>query len=251
MESEELFREWRATRRRALRNKIVEHHMGFAVHVAGRFRQGGRPDDDLQQVAFLGLVKAVERFDPDRGVPFTAFAGPTIEGEIKRHFRDRTWPLRVPRSAQELHLEVTSARERLSVERGRAPTVDELAEALGRSPDEVLVGLTVSEARTAASIEKPSTGGDGADGGTTLRERLADTAPAGFGAIDDSDEVARLLAALPERERRIVRLRFFEGMSQDEIGQAVGLSQMHVSRLLRSSLDTLRARLVAAEPAGG
>lgn len=242
--SDELFREWRATRRRSVRNEIVEQHIGFAIHVASRFRRGGRPDEDVQQVALLGLVKAVERFDPDRGVPFTAFAGPTIEGEIKRHFRDRTWPLRVPRSAQELHLDVTAARERLSVERGRAPTVSELAEALELSTDQVLLGLMVSDVRTASSIERPSDG----DGGETLRERLADTVGAGYSAIDDADEVARLLEPLPERERRIVWLRFFEGLSQEEIGRTVGLSQMHVSRLLRSSLETMRSHSAAAEP---
>lgn len=216
--------------------------MGFAIHVASRFRQSGRSDEDVQQVAFLGLVKAVDRFDPDRGVPFTAFAGPTIEGEIKRYFRDRTWAVRVPRSAQELHLSVTAARERLRSERGRAPTVAELAEALGLTTDQVLLGLMVSDVRTATSIDKPVDG----DGGESLHERLADAAGAGYAAVEDGDEVARLLAPLAERERRIVWLRFFEGMSQEEIGRTVGLSQMHVSRLLRAALQTMRAHAPGA-----
>lgn len=230
-----LFERWRQTGDRATRNELVEMHMGLAIHIARRFERGNRRDDDIEQVALLGLVKAVDRFDPERGVPFAAFAGRTIEGEIKRHFRDATWVVHVPRSAKELHLSVRGAIDALTSANGRAPTVDEVAENLGISRDEVLLGLAATDARAVGSLDAT------VDDGAPISAALADPDESGFGDVDDQDAVAGLLATLPERERTIVELRFYGGLSQSEIAERVGISQMHVSRLLRASLERLRA----------
>lgn len=239
----ELFREWRRTGRRRLRNELVELHMGLAVHIARRFERGPRRDDDLEQVALLGLVKAVDRFDPERGVPFAAFAGRTIEGELKRYFRDATWTVQVPRSAKEMHLAVRGGIDRLTHSLGRAPSVDEVAAELHLSRDDVLLGLAATEARAVGSLD--ATVDDGASGAS----RLADDGDAGYGLVDDQDAVAGLLADLPERERAIVEMRFYEGLSQSQIAERMGISQMHVSRLLRSSLERMRDLHERAAPA--
>jgi RNA polymerase sigma-B factor len=233
----ELFVEFRRTGRRQLRNELVERHMGLAAHIARRFGPAGASDDDLRQVAMLGLVKAVDRFDPAHGSAFSAFAGRTIEGEIKRHFRDKTWAVRVPRSAKELHLAVRRADDELSQRLGRSPSVDEVANHLGIDRDDVVSGLAAGAARTAGSID---VGSD--DDGTGDMDRsgvLADH-DVGFGVAEDRGVVQVLLQKLPPRERRIVELRFFEEMSQSEIAEEVGISQMHVSRLLRRSFERLR-----------
>jgi RNA polymerase sigma-B factor len=185
----------------------------------------------------LALVKAVDRFDVTIGVPFTAFAGRTIEGEIKRYFRDSTWAVKVPRGAKELNVAVRRAIDELSVESGRSPTVDEVAVHLGVDRDDVVTGLAADTARSVGTIEPSSdeeTGGDRL-GATAAFER-------GFGDVDDQQAVTALLANLPERERRIIELRYFHDMSQSEIAQEVGLSQMHVSRLLRAALERLRGQ---------
>jgi RNA polymerase sigma-B factor len=230
-----LFREFRATQDRALRNRIVEQHMGLAVHIASRFASGRIHDDDLRQVAMLGLVKAVDRFDPDHGAAFSSFAGLTIEGELKRHFRDRTWVVRVPRSAKELHLAVRRATDELSHAKGTSPTVDQVAHHLGIDRDDVLRGLAATAAYSVGTLD--ALGSD--DQATDRQEALASHEP-GFEQSDDRQLVDDLLALLPEREQTIVRLRFFEGLSQAAIAEQVGVSQMHVSRLLRSSFEQMR-----------
>lgn len=230
----ELFEEWQRTGKRSLRNQLVEMHIGLAVHIARRFERGPRRDDDLEQVALLALVKSVDRFDPGRGVPFAAFAGRTIEGELKRYFRDATWAVQVPRSAKELHLAVRGGIDRLTHTLGRAPTVDEVAAEIRVSRDDVLLGLAATDARAVGSLD--ATPDDGSPGAA----RLADEGDAGYGLIDDRDAVAGLLAQLPERERAIVELRFYGGLSQSQIAEQMGISQMHVSRLLRATLEQLR-----------
>jgi RNA polymerase sigma-B factor len=228
------FRAYAAGRSRAVRNEIVESQLGLAVQIARRFQRPGMPDEDLRQVAFLGLVRAVDRFDVERDVPFAAFAGATIEGELKRHFRDHAWSVRVPRSAKELALDVRHATDRLSATLGRSPTVADIAEHLGVDRDDVLRGLAAGAASSASSL----------DSLVEVNSRAlsaASTLQPEFAAHDDADAVRRLLEHLPERERTIVRLRFFEGLSQADIAQRVGMSQMHVSRLLRRSLERLRA----------
>jgi RNA polymerase sigma-B factor len=233
-----LFFEFAATRHRSIRNRLVERHMGLAAHIAQRFSRAGGTEDDLRQVAMLGLVKAVDRFDPEYGVPFATFAGSTIEGELKRHFRDQSWVVRVPRSAKELHLIVRRAADELSQATGRSPSVDEIAARLDLARDDVLRGLSASAAYRVDTIHPAGNDGDSEmpldrTGALASEER-------GYEHAMDSHIVERLLARLPERERNIVRLRFYEGMSQAEIAAAVGVSQMQVSRLLRGSFALMR-----------
>ncbi|MDQ3468645.1 MAG: SigB/SigF/SigG family RNA polymerase sigma factor [Actinomycetota bacterium] len=228
-----LFVEFATTRRRAVRNQLVERHMGLAAHVASRFGRRGPSDDDLRQVAFLALVKAVDRFDPERGVAFSTFAGRTIEGEIKRHFRDHTWTVRVPRSAKELHLQLRKATDELTQRLGRSPTVAQLAGHLGITADEVVEGIAAGSAYTTHSLDAPL----GPDGEGPRQLGASDK---GFVHVVDIEMIGRMLDQLPEREREIVRLRFYEDLSQSEIAARVGISQMHVSRLLRRSFEAMR-----------
>ena len=212
--------------------------MGLAAHIAKRFSRPGMGDDDLRQVAMLGLVKAVDRFDPDYGVPFAAFAGSTIEGELKRHFRDQSWVVRVPRSAKDLHLMVRRATDELVQQSSRSPSVDEIAAHLKIDRDDVLRGLAASSAYHVGTIQPSSSDGDP----VTPLDRIDALASeeTGYEHAADTDLVERLLAQLPEREREIVRLRFFEQQSQEQIAAAVGVSQMQVSRLLRASFEKMR-----------
>jgi RNA polymerase sigma-B factor len=233
-----LFREFAATRQRAVRNRLVERHMGLAAHIANRYRRSNMSDDDLRQVAMVGLVKAVDRFDPEYGGSFSSFAGPTIEGEIKRHFRDRSWVVRVPRSAKELHLQVRRASDELAHELGRSPSVDEIARHLGIDRDDVLRGVAAGAAYNVGTIDA-SSAADDSDGGMDRRTMLSTVEP-GFEATENREVILELIDRLPEREREIVRLRFYERMSQSEIGEAMGISQMHVSRLLRRSFEQMR-----------
>lgn len=234
----ELFERYAATGKRSLRNELVEAHVGFAYHIAGRYRNRGVATDDLRQIALLGLVKAVERFDHSHGAAFTSFAGRTIEGEIKRYFRDATWAVRVPRSVKELHLLVRRADDELGAKLGRSPSVGEVAAHLGVERDDVVRALGASAAFSTAPLEHGSSGDDRA--GNDRSTRVAE---------DDQDlelaaqrlMVERLLETLPEREQEIIRLRFFDELTQTEIAEQVGVSQMHVSRLIRRSLATLRS----------
>jgi RNA polymerase sigma-B factor len=233
----ELFREFVSTGRRAVRNQLVERHMGLAAHIAQRFARAGARDDDLRQVAMIGLVKAVDRFDPDYGSAFSAFAGRTIEGELKRYFRDRTWTVRVPRGAKELHLLVRRATDELSHELGRSPSVDELAHHLQIDRDDVLRGLAATAAYNVGTLD--TTASDDSEVAVDRQGALATIDP-GFGDTEDRQVVTDLLDRLPDREREIVRLRFYEQMSQADIGETMGISQMHVSRLLRRSFTQMR-----------
>ena len=212
--------------------------MGLAAHIAKRFSRPGVGDDDLRQVAMLGLVKAVDRFDPNYGVPFAAFAGSTIEGELKRHFRDHSWVVRVPRSAKDLHLMVRRATDELVQQSGRSPSVDEIANYLEIDRDDVLRGLAASSAYHVGTIQPSSSDGDA----ETPLDRIDALASeeTGYEHAADADLVERLLAQLPEREREVVRLRFYEQQSQEQIAATVGVSQMQVSRLLRASFEKMR-----------
>ena len=239
----ELFREFAASGRRALRNRLVERHMGLAAHIAQRYGRGGRHDDDLRQVAMIGLVKAVDRFDPEYGAAFSAFAGRTIEGELKRHFRDKSWVVKVPRSAKELHLLIRRASGELEQQTGTSPTVDEIAEHLGIERDDVLRGLAASAASSVGTIDS---GYDGDDSGTDRQSILADDDQS-YEHAEDQQIITTLMLELAPREREIVRLRFFEEKSQQEIADIVGVSQMHVSRLLKKSFEAMRTVLVGDE----
>lgn len=233
------FEEYQRTRSVELRNELVEHHLTLARAFARRYSRRGVPVEDLEQVARLSLIGAVERFDPTIGVRFETFAGRTIDGELKRHFRDRAWSIRVPRRYQDLGIAIRAALDSLSKDLGRSPTIAELAEEVGSEVDEVLAAMEASQAFRSDSIDTP-VGGD--DGAPSLADRLGsiDVAPAAF---ENRELVADLLGQLPDRERRIVELRFFADRSQREIAEEVGISQMHVSRLLRRALATLRSSL--------
>ncbi len=233
---DDLFEEYRTTGDRSVRNRLVEAHRGLAASIANDYRGRGVELDDLVQIAMLGTLKAVERFDPERGIPFSSFASRTVNGEIKRYFRDRTWAVRPPRSAQERHLDLRRARSGLSTQLGRAPTVAELAAQMDISSDEVLDALEAGAAYRATSLDARRPGDDDT---SPLAERLS-TGEAPSRPVEMRVLVDQLLSALPPREAAIMRLRFYEDMTQSEIAEQLGISQMHVSRLMRRCLDELR-----------
>jgi RNA polymerase sigma-B factor len=245
-EIDEMFWEYRRTERRTVRNQLIEAHRGLAATIAHDYSGRGVDDDDLRQIALLGILKAVERFDPERGIPFSAFASRTVNGEIKRYFRDRTWTVRPPRSAQERHLELRKATEELTQRNGRPPSVKELATELEITEDQVLEGMEASSAYRGASLEAPRSSADGE--GATLGDRLADH-ETGYQLSETRILITKLLETLPEREAEILRLRFYEDLTQSEIADRVGVSQMHVSRLIRRSLLDLRRRMGDDPPA--
>ena len=234
-----LFSDLRATGSRRVRNELVERHMGLATHISQRYSNAGSAED-VRQVAMVGLVKAVDRFDPAHGAAFSSFAGRTIEGEIKRYFRDKTWTVRVPRGAKELHLLVRQATDHLGQQLGRSPSVDEVATHLDLDRGDVLRGLAATEAARVGSLDTRA--GDDDDGPTDRSAAIA-THDVGFDATLDEHVVDELLARLPEREREIVRRRFYDRQSQSDIAEAMDMSQMHVSRLLRRSFEQMRAWL--------
>lgn len=227
------------------RDRVVEAHLPLVRGLAARYAQRGEPLEDLVQVGSIGLVLALQRFDPDRGVPFRGFAIPTIVGEIRRHFRDRAWALHVPRRLKELSLRLTRVVEELTPELGRSPTVAELARALEVGEDEVIDALDISNAYSTRSLSEPQFD-EGDD--DSYRRALAQP-ESGYEEVEDLAVVESGLAALDERSRRIVELRFFDGRTQAEIGAELGISQMHVSRLLRQSLELMRGRLEEQEEA--
>ena len=225
---------------RAARARTIEAWLPLARHLALRYTGRGEPDDDLVQTATIGLIKAIDRYDADRGVEFTAFAIPTILGEVKRHFRDRTWAVRVPRRMQERRLAVVDAISELSHTLGRSPTVADVAAHLDTTEEAVLEGLEGSRAYSATSLFTPV----GEDGTAELADTLGET--------DADMELAELrialgpaLAALDERERTILSLRFYGNLTQTEIAQQIEVSQMHVSRLIARALGRLREQLAA------
>ena len=231
------FRKLRRTGDRELRNRLVEAHLDLARREAMRFSGRGEPVDDLIQVARVGVLKAVERFDPELGVPFSAFARPTIAGELRRHFRDTTWSVHVPRSLKDLHSGLGKAAAALAMRLGRNPTADELAEDVGQNVEVVLEALDLRSAYRPTSISAPLE----ADG-TTIDPPEVDPGGEVEHAID-SVVVRQLMNELPQRERTILYLRFFGQLSQSEIAERVGISQVHVSRLLRSSVAALRNKV--------
>jgi RNA polymerase sigma-B factor len=213
------------------RDQLVERYMPLVRSLAARYAGRGEPQEDLVQVGSIGLLLSIERFDTDRGVQFTTYAVPTIVGEIQRHFRDRAWALHVPRRMKELSVRLGRAIESLTGELGRPPTISELAQSTGAEEDEVVEALQTSEAYSTRSLSQP------------LGHDLLGVQDEGFAEVEDHALVEAGLGALDERERRIVELRFFNGLTQSEIAARIGISQMHVSRLLRRALHTMRGRL--------
>jgi RNA polymerase sigma-70 factor (sigma-B/F/G subfamily) len=226
-------------RHRQARNAIIELCLPTAHRLARRYATVGEPAADLAQVAALGLVKAVDGFDPTRGFEFATYATPTVLGEIKRYFRDRTSGIRMPRRLQELRLAVNRARDELTQQLGRSPTVADLAAHLHVSEEQIIEMLGACRSRRPLSLDLPTAG---VDDETTLVDVVGDDDPA-FGLVEYRQSLRVLMARLPKREQQILALRFSGNLSQSEIAQQVGLSQMHVSRLLRQSLDFLRRRL--------
>jgi RNA polymerase sigma-B factor len=228
--------------RRKIRDELVEMHLPLVEYLARRFRNRGEPFDDLVQVATIGLIKSIDRFDLERGVEFSTYATPTIVGEVKRHFRDKGWAIRVPRRLQEMKLALTKATSELSQKNGRAPTVAELAKHLELSEDEVLEGLESSNAYSAISLDAP----DLDDESSAMSETLGQT-DAALEGVEYRESLKPLLEALPPREKRILLLRFFANMTQSQIAAELGISQMHVSRLITRTLVTLREGLLAED----
>ncbi len=223
------------------RDRLVEEMMPLVRSLANRYAGRGEPTEDLIQVGAIGLVKAIDRFELEKGVELSTYAVPTIVGEIRRHFRDRTWGVHVPRRLKELSMRLSRTRDELSAVLGRSPTVAELAEAVGVDEEEVIDALQASKAYAPRSLDQPYD-----DDELARPPGLADE-ERGYAALERGSVVRQGLDTLDERERRIVVLRFLRGMSQSEIAAEIGISQMHVSRLLRKSLETMRGRLDETE----
>jgi RNA polymerase sigma-B factor len=238
---DERFVEYQRTRDRRLRDELVEAHIPLARFLARRFDHRGESTDDLLQVALLGLLKAIERFDPTRGLQFSTFATPTIVGELKRHFRDKGWAVRVPRRMQELHLQLANAVGTLTQEHGRSPTPSDVAARLGVSEEAVLEAMEAGGLYRLTSLDGAATSDED---GTDLARMIGEDDPE-FERVEQRSQLYELLGTLPERERAIVYLRFFDGLTQSEIAARIGISQMHVSRLLARSVDHLRSEVLA------
>jgi RNA polymerase sigma-B factor len=237
LESAELFERWHRCSDRRARDQLIERFLPLARKLARRYSSSSEPHDDLVQVASLGLVKAVERFDPDRGYAFTSFAVPTIVGELKRYFRDSGWALHVDRAAQERARKIVDAQRQLSTKTGQSPTVNALAQFLEISEEEVLDGLQAAEAYGAVSLDAPLQIDE--DGASSRLDSIGGD-DGRLGLVDDQATVFAAAKHLPQREREILYLRFGEDLTQTEIAERVGVSQMQVSRLLRKALSTLR-----------
>ncbi|MEY9931247.1 RNA polymerase sigma-B factor [Catenulispora sp. GP43] len=223
-----------------LREWVIGEYMSYARYIAGRFRQRGESQSDLEQVAYLGLVKAVDNFDPDFGAAFLTYATPMIAGEVRRHFRDTTWDVHVPRRVQENALAVRTAERELNQELGYAPSAAQIAERLELSADEVAEAYEASAAHRTASLDVPVAMSDG--DGASLGELLGDEDP-GFDLVVDREALKPLLAELSTRDKKILLMRFFRNMSQAQIGDELGVSQMQVSRLLSQILSRLREQV--------
>jgi len=224
----------------AIREELVRRYLPFAKNLALRYRGASESFDDLLQVASLGLVNAIDRFDPDRGAPFTAFASPTILGELKRHFRDRVWTVRVPRGLHDRMAEVEKAISELTVELQRSPSVGEIAERLEVDPTDVLEVLEANHNRRPLSLDRPIGGEDAEE--SPASEWVGDE-DSGYELVEDKLALEGALPHLDERERLVLQLRFVEDLTQSQIAERIGHSQMHVSRILRRTLERIRAEV--------
>jgi RNA polymerase sigma-B factor len=234
---EDLLARYQRLREPEIRDELVRRYMPFARSMALRYRGGSEPTEDLIQVASLGLVNAIDRFDPSRGIPFVAFAAPTVLGELRRHFRDRVWNLRLPRGLQERVSKVDDAIRKLTGQLERSPTIREIAAELDISEDEVLEALAAGDARRTMSTDQPVGGADLDD--MTIGDRIG-TDEAGYEGVEQRATIASGIPVLSERERLVLHYRFVDDMTQSQIAERIGHSQMHVSRILRSALERLR-----------
>ncbi len=235
MRSEDSSEAARASRR----DDLVRLHLPLVEHCARRFRNRGEPYEDLVQVGTIGLIKSVDRFDTERGVEFSTYATPTIIGEIKRYFRDKGWAIRVPRRLQELRMQIGSATAELSQSLGRSPTPRELAEAIGCTVEEIIEGIESSNAYSTLSLDATD---DSDDGSSSMLDAIG-VDDVGLEHVEIRESIKPLLEQLEPREKRILLLRFFKNMTQSQIAEEIGVSQMHVSRLLNRTLEQLRASL--------
>jgi len=231
----------------AAREALIEKYMSLVRSLARRYSYRGEQHEDLVQIGCIGLIKAIDRFDLDRGVELTTYATPNIIGEIKRHFRDRGWSVRVPRGLQELNVKLSKLVEQLTVQLGRSPTIAELAKAAGVEEEEVLEALESGRAYSTLSLS--TGGGSDEDGEIDPLESLGEIEHQ-YEVSEDRAVLAPGFRVLDERERMILHLRFFSGLTQSQIAQQVGISQMHVSRLIRRSLEKIRDEIASEEPAG-
>ena len=235
-------------RRQEARDELVRLHLPLVEHLTRRFLNRGEPYDDLLQVGTIGLIKAIDRFETERGVEFSTYATPTIVGEIKRHFRDKGWAIRVPRRLQELRISISAATAELTQDLGRSPRISEIAARIGVTDEEVIEGLESSNAYATLSLDAPESTEDSA---MSMLDMLGDDDEA-LEHVENRATIKPLLEQLEPRERHIVTLRFFRGMTQSQIAAEVGISQMHVSRLLAKTLQQLRESLTddGATPVG-
>jgi RNA polymerase sigma-B factor len=236
---EELLAAFAETRDEQLRAMLAERYLPLARSIARRYARGSEPLDDLVQIASLGLLKAIDRFSPDRGVAFSSYAVPTIAGEVRRYFRDRTWAVRPPRDLQERALAVDKAVQDLTNRLGRSPTVRQIGQALELEDEAVLEAMEAGRASTATSLSAPRSSDD--DGADNTLEGAIGVDEDGFATAEQRATYEQLARCLTDRERRVVELRFKEDLTQEEIGQRVGVSQMQVSRVLRQALAKLAA----------
>lgn len=234
--------EYQRTGDRSLRNRVIESRLDVADHQVARFsRSVGASAEDLRQTALVAMIRAVDRFDSSRGVTFRTFASRTIEGELKRYLRDRTWTVRPPRQAQELHLQVRRSADELSQRLGRSPSIGEISAELACGVDRVREALAAGQARRATGLDAP--GPDGEE--STSLSRTIGSVDAGYRVVEDRIELRDAVAGLDDRQRLVLRLRYLDELSQPEIAEEIGLSQSYVSRILRGSLEQLRVDLAA------
>lgn len=236
----ELFRRFKEEGDMDAREKLVMSHLNLVRFIANKFKNRGEPIDDLVQVGYLGLLKAIDRFDPSRGLEFTTFATPTIMGEIKRHFRDKGWSVRVPRRLQELSAKVNQATDTLTSQLQRSPTIAEIADYLDATVDEVLEAMESSSAYSSVSLEAPSGADD--DDAPSVIDRYA-TEDSDLAFTDDRIIIEEALASFSPRERDVIEMRFLKGMTQIEIAEKLGISQVQVSRLLRRTLKKIQDKI--------
>ncbi len=236
----ELFRRYKEEGDMDAREKLVMSHLNLVRFLANKFKNRGEPIDDLMQVGYLGLLKAIDRFDPARGLEFTTYATPTIMGEIKRHFRDKGWSVRVPRRLQELSAKVNQATDELTTELQRSPTVEEIARYLDVTVDEVLEAMESSSAYSSVPLEAPGSS-DSDDAPSVLDRYASEDSELAF--TDDRLVIEEALAGFSPREREVIELRFVKGMTQIEIAQKLGISQVQVSRLLRRTLKKIQDKI--------
>jgi RNA polymerase sigma-B factor len=231
------------------RDEVVRRHQGLVRSIARRYQGRGLAYEDIVQTGYVGLIQAVDRYDPSRGVPLRAYAARTIDGEIMHMFRDQGWAVRMPRSLQELSRRVATTRDRLSHELGRNPSLEELADRMGESPETVAEGLAAHRAYIAQTLDRPLRGDDGSGEDRSRMDPALVCEESGYETLADDDLLWRAMRTLPVRERQIVALRVYHELTQSEIADRAGISQMHVSRLLRRSMEALGEQLRPTEAA--